>query len=176
MNFLLDHDVPVESARLLRREGHGVSRLIEVLPVTTLDPEVFAHAKAHGLVTVTCNRKDFLAARANRASSGPDYSHPPQDAPSRVCAPAATPAQCQRLRPHGQHQLCLILPEDRREQQAAKLNFDLKAILADTRQRQKDSGHRVVSFVAKPKGQGENNQARMRPGLRERQGSPCDCK
>ena len=60
MNFLLDHDVPVESARLLRREGHGVSRLIEVLPVTTLDPEVFAHAKAHGLVTVTCNRKDFL--------------------------------------------------------------------------------------------------------------------
>ena len=41
-----------------------------------------------------------------------------------------------------------------REQQAAKLNFDLKAILADARQRQKDSGHRVVSFVAKPKGQG----------------------
>ena len=41
-----------------------------------------------------------------------------------------------------------------REQQAAKLNFDLKAILADARQRQKDSGHRVVSFVTKPKGEG----------------------
>ena len=41
-----------------------------------------------------------------------------------------------------------------REQQAAKLNFDLKAILADARQRQKDSGHQVVSFVTKPKGQG----------------------
>ena len=41
-----------------------------------------------------------------------------------------------------------------REQQAAKLNFDLKAILADARQRQKDSGHRVVSFVTKPTGQG----------------------
>ena len=38
-----------------------------------------------------------------------------------------------------------------REQQAAKLNFDLKAILADARKRQKDSGHRVVSFAPKPK-------------------------
>ena len=38
-----------------------------------------------------------------------------------------------------------------REQQAAKLNFDLKAILADARKRQKDSGHRVVSLVTTPK-------------------------
>ena len=38
-----------------------------------------------------------------------------------------------------------------REQQAAKLNFDLKAILADARRRQKDSGHRVVSFAPKSK-------------------------
>ena len=37
-----------------------------------------------------------------------------------------------------------------REQQAAKLNFDLKAILADARRRQKDSGHRVLSFAPKP--------------------------
>ena len=41
-----------------------------------------------------------------------------------------------------------------REQQAAKLNFDLKAILADARKRQKDSGHRIVSFSTKPKGNG----------------------
>lgn len=40
MNFLLDHDVPIEAARLLRREGHQASRLIEVLPVTTLDPDL----------------------------------------------------------------------------------------------------------------------------------------
>ena len=39
-----------------------------------------------------------------------------------------------------------------REQQAARLNFDLKAILADARRRQKDSGHRIVSSVPKPKG------------------------
>jgi hypothetical protein len=38
-----------------------------------------------------------------------------------------------------------------REQQAARLNFDLKAILADVRKRQKDSGRRVVSLVPKPK-------------------------
>ena len=41
-----------------------------------------------------------------------------------------------------------------REQQAAKLNFDLKAILADARERQKDSGHRVVSLVTTPKDAG----------------------
>jgi predicted nuclease of predicted toxin-antitoxin system len=67
VNFLLDHDVPIEVARLLKREGHSVHRLIDVLPITTLDPEVFAHAKINGFVTVTCNRKDFLPL----AESGP---------------------------------------------------------------------------------------------------------
>ena len=38
-----------------------------------------------------------------------------------------------------------------REQQAAKFGYDLKALLADARKRQKDSGHRVVSFAPKPK-------------------------
>ena len=38
-----------------------------------------------------------------------------------------------------------------REAQAARHGFDLKAILADARKRQKDSGHRVVSFVTRPK-------------------------
>ena len=60
MKFLLDHDVPVEAVRLLRREGHEVSRLIETLSATTSDPDLFAHAKAHQLIVVTCNRKDFL--------------------------------------------------------------------------------------------------------------------
>jgi hypothetical protein len=38
-----------------------------------------------------------------------------------------------------------------REQQAAKFNYDLKAIAADARRRQKDSGHQVVSFAPKRK-------------------------
>ena len=38
-----------------------------------------------------------------------------------------------------------------REGNAAKFNYDLKAIMADARKRQKDSGHRVVSFAQKPK-------------------------
>ena len=38
-----------------------------------------------------------------------------------------------------------------REAQAARQGFDLKAILADARKRQKDSGRRVVSFIPKPK-------------------------
>jgi len=38
-----------------------------------------------------------------------------------------------------------------RERHAAKFNYDLKAIVADARKRQKDSGHQVVSFAAKSK-------------------------
>jgi hypothetical protein len=38
-----------------------------------------------------------------------------------------------------------------RQQNAAKFNYDLKAIVADTRKRQKKSGHQVVSFAPKPK-------------------------
>jgi hypothetical protein len=38
-----------------------------------------------------------------------------------------------------------------REQQAAKFNYDLKAIVADARKRQNDSGHQVVSFAPKRK-------------------------
>ncbi len=41
-----------------------------------------------------------------------------------------------------------------REEQAAQLNLDLKAILAEARHRQKDSGHRLMSFASKPKDPG----------------------
>jgi hypothetical protein len=38
-----------------------------------------------------------------------------------------------------------------REQNAAKFNHDLKAIVADVRKRQRHSGHQVVSFAPKPR-------------------------
>jgi hypothetical protein len=38
-----------------------------------------------------------------------------------------------------------------RQQNAAKLNYDLKAIVADARRRQKHSGHQVASFTSKPR-------------------------
>jgi hypothetical protein len=38
-----------------------------------------------------------------------------------------------------------------REQQAAKFDYDLKAIAADARKRQGHSGHHVVSFAPKRK-------------------------
>jgi hypothetical protein len=38
-----------------------------------------------------------------------------------------------------------------REDQAAKLKFDLKAILAAARKRQRKSEHKVVSFAPKKK-------------------------
>ena len=36
-----------------------------------------------------------------------------------------------------------------RQEQAARWNFDLKAILDDVRKRQAQSGHKVVSFAGK---------------------------
>ena len=38
-----------------------------------------------------------------------------------------------------------------RERHAARFNYDLKAIVADARKRQKGSGCQVVSFAAKSK-------------------------
>ena len=38
-----------------------------------------------------------------------------------------------------------------REQNAAKFSYDLRAIVADARKRQKKSEHRVVSLASKPK-------------------------
>ena len=67
MKFLLDHDVPVEAAYLLRHWGHHVALLKEVLPVTASDEEVFQHAQKEGLRIISCNRGHFLAL-AERAS------------------------------------------------------------------------------------------------------------
>lgn len=60
MKFLLDHDVPDAVATMLRREGHQVICLREILPVRTPDPEVMAAAAARDRVVITCNRDDFL--------------------------------------------------------------------------------------------------------------------
>ena len=61
MNFLLDHDVSVQVAHLLRHWGHNVTRLPAVLPITATDEEVFAYACSEGLILISCNRNHFLA-------------------------------------------------------------------------------------------------------------------
>ncbi len=60
MNFFLDHDVPIEVARLLRQEGFEVRRLVDVLPVETEDPSLFHYAQAQKLILITCNREHFV--------------------------------------------------------------------------------------------------------------------
>jgi predicted nuclease of predicted toxin-antitoxin system len=60
VKFFFDHDVPAEAARVLRREGHEVTELREVLPVTAVDLDALRYANANGLIVVTCNRDDFL--------------------------------------------------------------------------------------------------------------------
>ena len=64
MKFFLDHDVPEEAACVLRHWKHETILLRDVLPITAPDAEAFAYARGHGLVTITCNRDDFLGLAA----------------------------------------------------------------------------------------------------------------
>lgn len=64
MIFFLDQDIPEEIALLLRHWGHTATRLRDVLPVTTSDEAAFAYARERGMITVTCNRDDFLTLAA----------------------------------------------------------------------------------------------------------------
>jgi hypothetical protein len=50
-----------------------------------------------------------------------------------------------------------------REEQAARHNFDIKAILSSAKKRQRESGRKVVSFVPRKK-----SSARPRPALSQR--------
>lgn len=68
MKFLLDHDVPEDVAHLLRHWNHTATVLREVLDRTTSDEHVFAHARKHNLVLITCNRNHFLAMAGNTAN------------------------------------------------------------------------------------------------------------
>jgi predicted nuclease of predicted toxin-antitoxin system len=64
VRFFLDQDVPDEVAQLLRHLGHAATVLREVLPISASDDAAFAYAGAHGLITITCNRDDYLALAA----------------------------------------------------------------------------------------------------------------
>jgi len=60
VKFLLDHDVPDEVGQSLRYWNYEVKTLREVLPTTTPDEAVFAHAQIEGRIIITCNRAHFL--------------------------------------------------------------------------------------------------------------------
>lgn len=70
MIFLLDHDVPVEVARVLTREGHTAHRLVDQLPSTASDAEVLAQAAAQSWIMVTCSRNDFLELVRGKTHAG----------------------------------------------------------------------------------------------------------
>ncbi len=56
--------MPGDIALLLRHWGHEATVLRDVLPVATTDEEAFAYARAHTMITITCNRNDYLALAA----------------------------------------------------------------------------------------------------------------
>ena len=70
MRFFLDHDVPAEVARVLRREGHEATELRDVLPVTAVDDDVLRYANEQGCFVVTCNRDDFLSLAEAQSNPG----------------------------------------------------------------------------------------------------------
>ena len=70
MRLFLDHDVPVEVARVLRHEGHEVTELREVLSVRANDVEVFNYVCERGFILVTCNRDDYLSLAAKQSNPG----------------------------------------------------------------------------------------------------------
>jgi len=60
VTFFLDHDVPRHIADLLRRHGHKVELVAEVMAPDSSDEEVFAYAIKANAIMVSCNRNDFL--------------------------------------------------------------------------------------------------------------------
>ncbi len=64
MKFFLDHDVPGNIALLLRHWGHEATELRDALAATATDNEAFAYARANAMITITCNRDDYLVLAA----------------------------------------------------------------------------------------------------------------
>lgn len=70
MRFFLDHDVPRHLADVLRRHGHEVELVSEVMSPEANDEEVFAYAVKKRAIMLTCNRNDFLALVADHSHFG----------------------------------------------------------------------------------------------------------
>jgi predicted nuclease of predicted toxin-antitoxin system len=60
VRFLVDEDVPIETARCVRQAGHEVLLVAETLGTRTDDADVWYHAVQTQSIVVTCNRQDYL--------------------------------------------------------------------------------------------------------------------
>ena len=70
MRFFLDHDVPRHLADVLRRHGHEVELVSDVMSPEADDEKVFAYAVKKRAIMLTCNRNDFLELAAEQSHSG----------------------------------------------------------------------------------------------------------
>lgn len=70
MRFFLDHDVPRHLADVLRRHGHEVEVVPDVMSPEADDEEVFVYAVEKKAIMLTCNRNDFLALATEHSHSG----------------------------------------------------------------------------------------------------------
>jgi predicted nuclease of predicted toxin-antitoxin system len=70
VRFFLDHDVPRHLADVLRRHGHEVEVVPDVMSPEADDEEVFVYAVEKKAIMLTCNRNDFLALATEHSHSG----------------------------------------------------------------------------------------------------------
>jgi len=70
VTFFLDHDVPRHIADLLRRHGHKVELVADVMSPDSSDDVVFAYAVKANAIMVSCNRNDFLELASALEHSG----------------------------------------------------------------------------------------------------------
>jgi hypothetical protein len=70
VRFFLDHDVPRHLADVLRRHGHEVELVSDVMSPEADDEKVFAYAVKKRAIMLTCNRNDFLELAAEHSHSG----------------------------------------------------------------------------------------------------------
>lgn len=70
MKFLIDEDVAIEVVRFLRRSGHQVEEVFDVLGSATPDPAIWQHAVQTGAIVITCNRDDFLKLAGEDPATG----------------------------------------------------------------------------------------------------------
>src|SRR5271170_6716752 len=70
VKFLVDEDVPIETARCVRQAGHEVLLVAETLGTRTDDTDVWYEAVQIQCIVVTCNRQDYLLLAGTAPATG----------------------------------------------------------------------------------------------------------
>ena len=92
--LLLDEDVRVVLAEILRERGDDAVHALEVRRGGKSDPDQLLYAVSQGRAILTHNIRDYLILDQayQRRAKEPGRSSPPRDSPHRRCTPASVSA------------------------------------------------------------------------------------